>query len=101
MLATRANWRESMPITAKRQRRTGAIPEMHEERVLNESAEVVRIKPPMRIVEKRQVLSAAEMDQPLQRLAYEIVEKSGGTADLALIAVRRRGVPLAERLAHL
>jgi len=55
----------------------------------------------MRIVEKRQVLSAAEMDRTLQRLAYEIVEKSGGTADLALIGVRRRGVPLADRLAHL
>jgi pyrimidine operon attenuation protein / uracil phosphoribosyltransferase len=56
---------------------------------------------PMRIVEKRQVLSAAEMDRTLQRLAYEIVEKSGGTGNLALIGVRRRGVPLADRLAKL
>jgi pyrimidine operon attenuation protein/uracil phosphoribosyltransferase len=55
----------------------------------------------MRIVEKRQVLSAAEMDRTLQRLAYEIVEKCGGTGDLALIGVRRRGVPLADRLARL
>lgn len=53
----------------------------------------------MRVVEKRQLLSAAEIDRTLQRLAHEIVEKSGGTADLALIGVRRRGVPLAERLA--
>jgi pyrimidine operon attenuation protein/uracil phosphoribosyltransferase len=54
----------------------------------------------MHIVEKRQVLSAEEMDRTLQRLAHEIVEKSGGTGSLALIGVRRRGVPLANRLAR-
>jgi pyrimidine operon attenuation protein/uracil phosphoribosyltransferase len=54
----------------------------------------------MHIVEKRQVLSAEEMDRTLQRLAHEIVEKSGGTNSLALIGVRRRGVPLAHRLAR-
>lgn len=54
----------------------------------------------MHIEEKRQVLSAGEMDRTIQRLAHEIVEKSGGTDALALIGVRRRGVPLAERLAR-
>jgi pyrimidine operon attenuation protein/uracil phosphoribosyltransferase len=53
----------------------------------------------MRVVEKRQLLSADEIGRTLQRLAHEIVEKSGGTKDLALIGVRRRGVPLSERLA--
>ena len=53
----------------------------------------------MRVVEKRQLLSAEEIGRTLQRLAHEIVEKSGGTDDLALIGVRRRGVPLSERLA--
>ena len=53
----------------------------------------------MRVVEKRQLLSAEEMDRTLQRLAHEIVEKSGGTANLALIGIRRRGVPLAQRIA--
>ncbi len=53
----------------------------------------------MRVVEKRQLLSAQEIDRTLQRLAHEIVEKSGGAKDLALIGVRRRGVPLAQRLA--
>ena len=53
----------------------------------------------MRVVEKRQLLSAEEIDRTLQRLAHEIVEKSGGTKDVALIGVRRRGVPLAQRLA--
>src|SRR5580704_1183597 len=53
----------------------------------------------MHVVEKRQLLSAEEIDRTLQRLAHEIVEKSGGASDLALIGVRRRGVPLSQRLA--
>src|SRR5450432_1849469 len=53
----------------------------------------------MRVVEKRQLLSAEEIGRTLQRLAHEIVEKSGGTNDLALVGIRRRGVPLSQRLA--
>jgi pyrimidine operon attenuation protein / uracil phosphoribosyltransferase len=59
----------------------------------------VRIAPAMRVVEKRQLLSAEEIGRTLGRLAHEIVEKSSGTTDLALIGIRRRGVPLSERLA--
>ena len=55
----------------------------------------------MRVVEKRQLLSAEEISRTLQRVAHEIVEKSGGTKDLALIGVRRRGVPLSQRLARI
>lgn len=62
-------------------------------------SDYVRIGRQMRVVEKRQLLSAEEIDRTLQRLAHEIVERSGGTKDLALIGVRRRGVPLSERLA--
>ena len=54
----------------------------------------------MRVVEKNQLMSATEIDRTLQRLAHEIVEKSGGTKNLALIGIRRRGVPLAQRIAH-
>src|SRR5215468_5598746 len=54
----------------------------------------------MRIVEKSQLMSAAEIDRTLQRLAHQIVEKSGGTKSLALIGIRRRGVPLAQRVAR-
>jgi pyrimidine operon attenuation protein/uracil phosphoribosyltransferase len=53
----------------------------------------------MRIVEKNQLMTATEIDRTVQRLAHEIVEKSGGTANLALIGIRRRGVPLANRIA--
>src|SRR5260370_28508430 len=54
----------------------------------------------MRIVEKSQLMSAPEVDRTLQRLAHEIVEKSGGTKNLALIGIVRRGVPLARRIAQ-
>src|SRR5579863_528091 len=54
----------------------------------------------MRIVEKAQLMSAPEIDRTLQRLAHQIVEKSGGTKHLALIGIRRRGVPLAQRIAR-
>jgi pyrimidine operon attenuation protein/uracil phosphoribosyltransferase len=53
----------------------------------------------MRVVEKGQLMSATEIDRTLQRLAHEIVERSGGTRNLALIGIRRRGVPLAQRIA--
>ncbi len=51
--------------------------------------------------EKAQLMSASEMERTLLRLAHEIVEKNGGVEDLALIGIRRRGVPLAERLGKL
>ena len=53
----------------------------------------------MRAVEKSQLMSATEIDRTLQRLAHEIVERSGGTQNLGLIGIRRRGVPLAVRIA--
>ena len=42
-------------------------------------------------------MSASEMERTLVRLAYQIVEENG-TKGLGLIGIRRRGVPLAERL---
>ncbi|HET6144439.1 MAG TPA: bifunctional pyr operon transcriptional regulator/uracil phosphoribosyltransferase PyrR [Candidatus Acidoferrales bacterium] len=54
----------------------------------------------MRIVEKNQLMTATEIDRTIQRLAAEIVEKSGGTSNLALIGIRRRGVPLSQRIAQ-
>src|SRR5208283_6237327 len=53
----------------------------------------------MPTLEKSQLMSATEIDRTLQRLAHEIVERRGGTVNLALIGVRRRGVPLAQRIA--
>ena len=53
----------------------------------------------MNIREKAQIMTATEIERTLIRLAHEIVERNGGTKNLALIGIRRRGVPLAERLA--
>jgi len=51
--------------------------------------------------EKSQLMSASEIERTLVRVAHEIVEKNGGVSGLGLVGVRRRGVPLAERLAKL
>ena len=51
--------------------------------------------------EKMQLMSASEMERTLIRLAHEIVEKNGGVEGLGLVGIRRRGVPLAERLGRL
>jgi pyrimidine operon attenuation protein/uracil phosphoribosyltransferase len=55
----------------------------------------------MRVVEKTQLMSAPEIDRTLHRLAHEILERTGGAAGVALIGIRRRGVPLSERLAKI
>jgi len=44
-------------------------------------------------------MSASEIDRTLVRLAHEILEKSDNLDQLAFIGIRRRGVPLAQRLA--
>jgi pyrimidine operon attenuation protein/uracil phosphoribosyltransferase len=50
---------------------------------------------------KGRLMSASEVERTLVRLAHEIVEKSNGSEDLALVGIRRRGIPLAERLGKL
>ena len=50
--------------------------------------------------QKAQLMSASEVERTLVRLAHEIVEKNGGLDGLALVGIRRRGVPIAERLAR-
>jgi pyrimidine operon attenuation protein/uracil phosphoribosyltransferase len=49
--------------------------------------------------EKAQLMSSSEIDRTLVRLAHEILEKTTDLDELAFIGVRRRGVPLAQRLA--
>ena len=48
--------------------------------------------------QKAQLMSASEIERTLVRLAHEILEKNSGTDGLGLVGIRRRGVPLAERL---
>jgi len=50
--------------------------------------------------DKRQLMSASEIDRTLVRLAHEILEKTENLETLAFIGIRRRGVPLASRLSQ-
>jgi len=47
---------------------------------------------------KAEIMDKAAIDRALRRVAHEIVEKNQGTQGLVFIGIRRRGVPLAERL---
>jgi pyrimidine operon attenuation protein / uracil phosphoribosyltransferase len=49
--------------------------------------------------EKAQLMSASEIDRTLVRLAHEILERTKDLDKLAFIGIRRRGIPLAQRLA--
>jgi len=49
--------------------------------------------------DKAQLMSSSEVDRTLVRLAHEILERTLDLDKLAFIGIRRRGVPLAQRLA--
>ncbi len=46
------------------------------------------------------VVEADGIRRALVRIAHEIVERNGGVGGVALVGIRRRGVPLAQRLAR-
>ncbi len=54
----------------------------------------------MGVSEKSQLMSSSEIDRTLVRLAHEIVERHNGVDGLVFVGIRRRGVPLASRLAE-
>src|ERR1700685_1698415 len=58
-------------------------------------------KAKLRLREKGRLMSASEIERTLVRLAHEIVEKNDGSENLGLVGIKRRGVPLAERLAKI
>jgi pyrimidine operon attenuation protein / uracil phosphoribosyltransferase len=51
------------------------------------------------IREKKQLMSASEIDRTLVRLAHEVLEKTTDLDQLEFIGIKRRGLPLARRLA--
>src|SRR5450755_2831122 len=51
--------------------------------------------------EKHRIMSAAEIERTLVRLAHEIIEKNNGGNNLGLVGIKRRGVPLAQRIGKL
>jgi pyrimidine operon attenuation protein/uracil phosphoribosyltransferase len=46
-------------------------------------------------------MSSSEIERTLVRLAHEIVERNNGSENLGLVGIKRRGVPLAERIGKL
>lgn len=54
----------------------------------------------MDFVEKACVMTAEDMNRVLARLATQIVENNPDLSDVMLVGIRRRGVPLASRLAQ-
>lgn len=49
---------------------------------------------------KAMLMDAAQMNRALSRIAHEIIERNKGTEQVTLVGIRRRGVPLARRLAQ-
>jgi pyrimidine operon attenuation protein/uracil phosphoribosyltransferase len=47
------------------------------------------------------LLNRTDIRRALTRIAHEIAERNQGTADLVLVGMRTRGVPLARRLARI
>ena len=48
---------------------------------------------------EKRLLSPDDIRRALTRIAHEIAERNGGVHELVLVGIRRRGVPLAERIA--
>jgi pyrimidine operon attenuation protein/uracil phosphoribosyltransferase len=48
---------------------------------------------------EKQILSADDIRRAITRIAHEIAERNGGVEETVLVGIRRRGVPLAERIA--
>jgi pyrimidine operon attenuation protein/uracil phosphoribosyltransferase len=46
-------------------------------------------------------MSASEIERTLVRLAHEIIEKNNGSQNVGLVGIKRRGVPIAQRLAKI
>ncbi|HLN18027.1 MAG TPA: bifunctional pyr operon transcriptional regulator/uracil phosphoribosyltransferase PyrR [Acidimicrobiales bacterium] len=48
-----------------------------------------------------QVLTSADVQRALTRMAHEVAERNGGLDDVVLVGLQTGGVPLAERMAEL
>lgn len=54
----------------------------------------------MALKEKAEIVDAEGLRRIVTRIAHEIVERNKGVEDLVLVGIRRRGVPIAERIAE-
>ncbi len=49
---------------------------------------------------KAHIMDGDAIARSLKRISYEIVERNRGTADLVLVGIRTRGIPLARRISR-
>jgi len=56
-------------------------------------------QPPSPESEEKVILSEEEIRRAISRIAHEMLERNAGAAELLLVGIRSRGVPLAQRLA--
>ncbi|HSP47856.1 MAG TPA: bifunctional pyr operon transcriptional regulator/uracil phosphoribosyltransferase PyrR [Clostridiaceae bacterium] len=49
---------------------------------------------------KSNLMDEIGIRRAIMRISHEIVEKNKGVADIVLVGIRRRGIPLAERIAE-
>jgi len=54
----------------------------------------------MTLKEKAEIIDAEGLRRIITRIAHEIVERNKGVDDLVLVGIKRRGVPLASRIAE-
>ncbi|MCD5413740.1 MAG: bifunctional pyr operon transcriptional regulator/uracil phosphoribosyltransferase PyrR [Clostridiales bacterium] len=52
------------------------------------------------MAKKVQILDESGISRALTRISYEIIEKNKGSADIVLVGIKTRGVPLAHRIAE-
>jgi len=50
------------------------------------------------MIEKAVILSPADVDRVIKRISHEILERNKGSGNLAIIGLRKRGVPLTRRI---
>ena len=53
----------------------------------------------MQLRDKNVIMDDMGMKRALTRIAHEIIERNKGIEDVAVVGIRRRGGPLAQRLA--
>lgn len=49
---------------------------------------------------KATLMDESGVTRSLVRIAHEIIEKNNGTADICIVGIKRRGVPLAKKIAE-
>lgn len=65
------------------------------------NAESTRSESDGAIPATRKILTDDEVRRALARIAHEILERNGGADGLVIVGMHTRGVPIAQRLAHL